>query len=235
MKQKSDNKEAYKVILNGLYGKLAQRILRWVSEKQFDSFDPLEDLIDTYIDWEGSKYFQFEDMRKSNFIYASEITARCRMKMYEASLLGGSSIIAIQTDSIISEDNLLLPISDKMGDWHVEKWDELYMIGCGVYFYRRGKKWYSKNRGFQMEGKSVRVRLDKILRSNSDEVSYTVSSKLSITQARIRHTEWMANIIGTEERKVNINMDRKRVWDKSWNSGKDILKGNISSEPIKID
>jgi len=234
MKQRSNNKEAYKVILNGLYGKLGQRTLRWVSEKQFNSLKPPEDLIDTYTDWEGSKYFQFEDMRKSNFIYASEITARCRMKMYEACLLGGSSIIAVQTDSIISKDNLLLPISDNMGHWHVEKWDELYMIGCGVYFYRKGKKWYSKNRGFSVEGKSVKDRLDKILRSNSEEISYTVSSKLSILQARIQHTEWLANIIGTEERKVNINMDRKRVWGRSWASGKDILKGNISSQPIKI-
>lgn len=85
-----------------------------------------------------------------------------------------------------------------------------------------------------MEGKSVKDRLDKILRSNSDEVSYTVSSKLSITQARIRHTEWEANIIGTEERKVNINMDRKRVWDRSWLTGKDILRGNIGSKPIEL-
>jgi len=234
MKKKSNNKEAYKVVLNGLYGKLAQRILRWVTVKQFDSYEPQEDLIDTYTDWEGSKYIQFEDMRKSNFIYASEITARCRIKMYEALWLAPEKIIAIQTDSIISEAKLDLPLSDKMGDWHVEKWDELYMIGCGVYFYRKGKKWYSKNRGFSVEGKSVKDRLDKILRSNSEEVTYTVSSKLSILQARIQHTEWMANIIGTEERKVNINMDRKRVWGKSWLSGKDILRGNISSEPIKI-
>jgi len=212
MKQKSNNKEAYKVILNGLYGKLAQRIPRWVTEKQFDSFNPPEDLIDTYTDWEGSKYYQFEDMRKSNFIYASEITARCRMKMYQAVLFNSpSKIIAIQTDSIISEELMNVPISDDMGDWHVEKWDELYMIGCGVYFYRKGKKWYSKNRGFSVEGKRVKDRLDKILRSNSEEISYTVSSKLSILQARIQHTEWLANIIGTEERKVNINMIGKGI------------------------
>ncbi len=234
MKKKSKNKEAYKVILNGLYGKLAQRILRWVTVKQFDSFNPPEELIDNYTDWEGSKYIQFEDMRKSNFIFASEITARCRMKMYESAILNPSKIIAIQTDSIISEDKLSLRLSDKMGDWHVEKWDELYMIGCGVYFYRMGEKWYSKNRGFKMEGKSVKERLDKILRSNSEEVSYTVSFKLSIKQARIRHTEYLANIIGTEERKVNINMDRKRVWKDFWFSGKDISKKVLKSSPLYL-
>jgi len=234
MKQKSNNKEAYKVILNGLYGKLAQRILRWVTVKQFDSFKPPEDLIDTYTDWEGSKYIQFEDMRKSNFIYASEITARCRMKMYEVACHTPKGIIAIQTDSIISEGKLNVPLSDKIGDWHLEKWDELYMIGCGVYFYRKGKKWYSKNRGFKMEGKSVKDRLDKILRSNSEEVSYTVSSKLSIKQARIQHTEWMANIIGTEERKININMDRKRDWLNSWSCGREISTERLNSYPIHL-
>lgn len=234
MKQKSNNKEAYKVILNGLYGKLAQRILRWVSVKQFESMKPKEEIIDCYKDWEGNEYLQFEDMRRSNFIYASEITARCRMKMYGVAEPFCGDIIAIQTDSIISTNNLPLPLSDKMGDWHVEKWDELYMIGCGVYFYRKGNKWYSKNRGFKMEGKSVKDRLGKILKSNRVEVGYEVSSKLSIRQARIQHTEWLANIIGTEERIVNINMDRKREWDRDWTSGQDILKGNIESKPIKI-
>lgn len=234
MKQKSTNKEAYKVILNGLYGKLAQRIPKWVSEKRFDSFQGSEELIDEFTDWEGNKYIQYEDSKKSNFIYASEITARCRMKMYEASLMGGDDIIAIQTDSIISEVNLLLPISDKMGHWHVEKWDELYMIGCGVYFYRKGKKWYSKNRGFKMEGQDVKSRLDKILKSNKNEITYKVTSKLSIKQARIRHTEFLANIIGTEERCININMDKKREWLNSWSSGREIATEKISSIPIKI-
>lgn len=233
-KQKSSNREAYKVILNGLYGKLAQRISRWVSEKQFDSFKEREEIIDTYIDYEGNKYFQYEDVRKSNFIYASEITARCRMKMYETCLWNTERIIAIQTDSIISQSPLRVSLSDKMGDWHCEKWDELYMIGCGVYFYRKGQKWFSKNRGFKSEGLPVMERLLKILKSNNIEVSYNVSSKLSLKQARIRHTEWLANIIGTEERKININMDRKRVWEKDWTSGRDILKGNIKSLPIRL-
>lgn len=234
MKKKSDNKEAYKVILNGLYGKLAQRILKYVTEKQFNSFKGTEELIDSYVDWEGNKYVQFEDMRKSNFIYASEITAQCRMKMYRTAMEKPEKIIVIATDSIISEEELDVPLSDKMGDWHYEKWDELYLIGCGVYFYRKGEKWFSKNRGYKIEGDRVKERIDKILRSSQEKVGYTVSSKLTIRQARIRHTEWLANIIGTEEKYVYINMDRKRIWDREWSSGQDILRGNIESRPIKL-
>lgn len=234
MKQKSENKEAYKVILNGLYGKFAQRILRYVSEKKFNSFEGSEEMIDYYKDFEGNKFYQFEDTRRSNFIYASEITARCRMKMYEVATQRPDKIIAIQTDSIISEDKLDVPLSDKIGDWHFQKWDELYMIGCGVYFYRIKDKWFSKNRGFMMEGVKVKERLDKILDSQDTKISFKVSSKLSIRQARIRHTEWLANIIGTELRCVDINMDRKRVWEGDWLSGVDITRGNLKSWLIRL-
>lgn len=238
MKKVSNNKQPFKTVLNGVYGKTCQATLKWISQKQkFSRYYEDVEVIDFFTDYEGNKFYQYIDNSKANFIYASEITAGCRMKMYRAAMLDAGSIIAIQTDSIISEKKLDLPISDKMGDWTCEKWDGLVMLGCGVYYYMKKGKWYSKSRGFRpisLEGDFVEKRLMKILRSNETEIGYKVSSTLSLRQARIRHTEHLANIIGTEERYVNINMDRKRVWDRDWTSGSDIVGNKIDSWPIRL-
>jgi len=241
-KKTSNNREAYKVILNGTYGKLAQVILKWISLKRYESMlnrGKNVNVEDNYTDYEGNKYIQYVDSEKSNFLYAGEITARCRIKMFDVANSKPDKIIAIATDSLISEEKLDVPLSDKIGDWHFEKWDELYMIGCGVYFYRKKEKWFTKSRGFKnpvlLEGDFVKKRLDKILRSNLTKIPFQVTSKLTLSQARIQHTEWLANIIETGERYLDINMDKKRKWKDSWGSGKDISKFNINSKPLKLN
>lgn len=241
-KKKSKNKEAFKVMLNGLYGKLAQVTFKWISVVRYESLIKQGrniDIIDNYTDYEGTKYIQYRDVDKSNFMYAGEITARCRMRMYDTANQNPGNIIAIATDSIISEKKLDVKLSDKIGDWHFEKMDELYMFGCGVYFYKKKGKWFTRSRGFKnpvdLSGDFVKDRLDMVLSSNKTKIPYPVKKKLSLKQAKIQHTEWLANIIEDDERYLDINMDKKRIWLKSWVSGKDILKGNIESKPIKLN
>ena len=237
-KKVSKNKQAFKTVLNGVYGKTCQSTYKWISQKQkFSSYYEDVEVIDFFTDYEGNKFYQYIDGSKANFIYASEITAGCRMKMYRAAMLNPKGVIGIQTDSIISEKKLNLPLSDKMGDWTCDKWENLVILGCGVYYYKKKGKWFSKSRGFKpvsLEGAFVQERLYKILNSDSVEVGYKVKSTLSLRQARIRHTEHLANIIGTEERYVNINMDKKRLWNRDWLSGRDIAGNSMRSKPIKI-
>jgi hypothetical protein len=106
LKQQGNSTErALKLILNSLYGKLAQTI------GGIDKPPPWHQL-----EWAGF------------------ITSYTRAKIYEATQLNPSAIIAAETDAVFSTEPLDLPESEELGDWKMKLYKEIVYIQSGYYY-----------------------------------------------------------------------------------------------------
>ena len=97
---------AYKLILNSIYGKLAQLV-----GGREDRPPP---------------WHQLE--------YAGYITSYTRAKLYRAMMLNPEAIIACETDGIYSMTPLELPLSDELGDWELKEYSEIVYLQSGFYY-----------------------------------------------------------------------------------------------------
>jgi len=186
-------------------------------------------VLDT-IEKDGRYYYKIEDIEKSNFIYASEITAQVRMRLYDLLYKYKEHILMVQTDSVISDIPLPLDVDKKkLGAWDLKVWDEAYLIGSGVYFYRIGKDWFMKYRGFNFSGKKAEDILEQILNTKSNYIDFDIKKHISLVEARRTHDETLANMIVDATRRLNINFDKKRIWLGKWDSCKDIQTVKIPS------
>lgn len=228
-KQTEKNPLVWKLVANSLYGKTCQKIRRYTTDTVED-----EEILRMYQDEEGIQYSQIEDITNSNFVFASEITANTRLRMYDAIKAFPDSVLAVQTDSLISRSPLPLPVSDKLGDWKLEIWDEAFLVGSGVYFYRIGDTWKAKFRGFNFQGELVENILNNLLKSSEKSIMFETLKRYSIQEANRLHNDEISNQILTVGKKLNINFDRKRVWLGSWESGSELNSKNIKSLAVPI-
>lgn len=221
----------YKIIMNSLYGKTGSSVEKWVKAEDLGEDIPIVD----FMEQDGTAYVKYEDIAKSNFIYASEITARTRLRLYEIVKKFPRDVVMVNTDSIVSKRKLDLPLSDRIGDWKEETWEEAYIIGSGVYFYRTGKDWRGKYRGFPFKESVVKDILRKLLRAKTGYVTFNVKKRYSIQEAWRIHDEELGNIIREVARKLNLNFDRKRIWKGTWKKGSDLRTKRIKSLALYLD
>lgn len=216
----------FKVILNSLYGKTGQATVKWV--KVSDVSDS-PDIVD-FIDSDGVSYIKFEDLSRSNFIYASEITARVRCRMYDLVKQFPEDIVMVQTDSVISKRPIDdLNLSTNIGEWKLEKWEEAYLIGSGVYFYKSNGVWKGKFRGYNFRDEQAETILETILTSKTPKVAFKSKKRYSLQEAARIHDDEIGNRILEVTRSMNLNFDSKRGWLGKWKSGTEIPKKNIRS------
>src|SRR5215472_2945652 len=97
---------ALKLILNSLYGKLAQTI---GGTKQ-----------------KPPRWHQLE--------YAGYITSYTRAMIYKAISINPSAIIAVETDAVFSTEPLDLPCTDELGDWERKEYVEIVYLQSGFYY-----------------------------------------------------------------------------------------------------
>lgn len=121
---------ALKLGMNSLYGKLAQRIGWNRKTRMPPSWHQLE--------------------------YAGWVTAKCRSMMFNAMMQSPFNIIAAETDGLFTTVPLQLPLSHELGDWELERHDEIIYVQSGMYFVRNGDKWSkARTRGFGSDALNV--------------------------------------------------------------------------------
>lgn len=120
---------ALKLTLNAIYGKLAQSVS---GASKFGSNDG-----------KGRRpsFHQIE--------YAGFMASTCRARVYSAACQKPEAILAFATDGILSREPLNLRVSEEMGDWDHEDFEEATLVQSGIYRLRGSDgKWDVRGRGF---------------------------------------------------------------------------------------
>ena len=115
---------AYKLAMNSLFGKTAQRI-----------------------GWDKKK---MTGPSTHALPIAGYITSHCRASIWRVISWGWGDNVAVETDGVISmksPETFPLPIGKGLGEWSVTEYDEVLFLQSGFYAARKGDKWTVKTRG----------------------------------------------------------------------------------------
>jgi hypothetical protein len=123
--KKNPAERALKLILNSVYGKLAQTV--GATDKP-------------------PTWHQLE--------YAGYITSHTRAKLYDAMLQKPESLIAVETDAVFTTEPLDLPHTDALGDWEETYFDEIIYLQSGYYYGVQDGKVTCKYRGMDHDKKT---------------------------------------------------------------------------------
>lgn len=211
-KAKSDPRQLpLKIVMNSTYGKFIQMIIRSLDEGVY---------------YAGQMFLP---------VYASYTTSSCRSQVLRLILEKGIKPLAIYTDCIITEDNLKYN-SKRLGGWALQDKGELLSVGCGVYSIRDGDKETSHFRGFKADKDKS---LFKLLEANLNKSSIPMPfiRPLGLGEL-VRHTRKHADSHLNEwlnyDKKLDLNFDKKRIWNKRISTSKDLLGGSIDSTPLVL-
>jgi len=167
-----------------------------------------------------------------NSVWGSVITAKIRHKLLsDIKKKDYKHIVGFHTDSILTTKPLDLPLSDKMGDWHLETEKDVSGVVLKSGIYQIGD--VVKRRGFvAIKNFDWFDLLKKNLNESYIETSYTKVMKIAESLRRFHNVDQVNTFIESI-RKLYINGDRKRNWDRNFRNCKDVLENNISSKPLE--
>lgn len=216
--RRPENAWALKIVMNAWYGKLAQRIGRW--KRTSINCGP-----ETW--WNNECWRRDEQWtKKTCFVYASAITAAIRKRLYTE--INPSKVIFYATDGIaLTEPQNDIQTGPGLGEWsECEVVSDLLVVGSGVYCYRDSLgNTRTKFRGFD-----VGLDLYRLLDSRTSVVEMTVKRNVTLSHALIQRDWARFNEIADVPRYLDVNFDRKRIWEKQ-RTGRALLNRTFESEP----
>jgi hypothetical protein len=185
-----------------------------------------------------------------NPVWATEICANVRNKLYNDFIPYENKIICIATDGIKLTSNVNIKESDKLGGYDKSKLTEGLLIGSGVYQFGEDTKF----RGFtSYKTNKVKFDLKTLLKNNKNKniipsiVNRVINLKYAYKNNYInlvdddgkvyrKHlTLDDINLFVKINRELDINFDKKRVWERPFKNCKDVLENIIDSKPINIE
>lgn len=207
-----DIKYAVKIILNSLYGKTIQISDNSRPGKLFNPF------------------------------YASIITANTRTKLLKLACQKPECIIMFSTDGVHSSEPLNVPNKPGLGDFAKDFIGEGVYLMSDVYNLWNEKKTKNKLRGFSIASEKDITAGDVLLRDilanmNTPEYLYSTRRPYHLGECLLhlnKRSIHDLNVFGEVEKSINVNGDKKRIWDKDFLSGKQALKETIQSVPLVV-
>jgi hypothetical protein len=136
----------FKLIINAVYGQLAQRV--------------------------GWNRKNGSPPRTHQLEWAGYITSACRAAVYQAGMQAGDKLISIDTDGIYSLAPIeSLDIGDNLGQWELAEYDDGIFWQSGVYCLRTGDDWIkAKARGIPKGTYTAEDLLEKVKTRESFKV-----------------------------------------------------------------
>jgi hypothetical protein len=197
-----------KIIMNGFYGKLIQKI---------------PNLDGTF--------------RTGNFFnpyWGSYITAMCRIECFKLiDKFGPEDVICVMTDGVAFSKKQNIPDSKELGQWSHDMQGEGVFVGSGVYCIRNTTKTKTATRGFKISNLDLFELLKKNYKGKLVELDQTVRLSAKMSLHLKKFDQW--NIIENGIKKLDINFDNKRLWAQDFNCCSDVLNKNIDSIPIAVN
>jgi hypothetical protein len=179
-----------------------------------------------------------------NPMWAAEITASARIKILTLGLQQPDKIIMFSTDSVHSQVPLKIPDTPGLGEFEKDFQGSGVYIMSDVYNLWNEKKQKSKVRGFSVALEKDKVDneilLKDILMNMKDTTLYKYTTKrvYHLGECLLHKSKRKLsdlNIFDEVEKTVNINGDKKRLWNTEFKNGPDTLATTINSEPLFIN
>lgn len=213
-----DLRQAAKLVLNGLSGKLAELQERYHQSAWYDS-DCAAAGIPLRREWAFG--------RATNFVQAAHCTGAVRARIYEAIMRAPDKIIAVATDGLFSTCDLPLNVGPKLGQWGTTVIPDHIQIASGVYLHGRMQT---------LRGFAARENVLHKLRAHRNARSIRIRCGVPSTLLYSLRSGDEINRIGTWLRDMNLNCDRKRRWPCSITAG-DLLsvRGAQTSAPLTME
>lgn len=195
-----------KIVLNGLYGKLAQMIERTIPDDRMRDGAPVSSVSrDGYVTMPTVGY-------TTCWPWASEITARTRAMLWHVLEGDPYGMLAVATDSILCRRRPKVPEGNRIGQWKVERWRDAWIFLSGVYFFRRESgEIEGRVRGFRCVGRTAEDILDHILSAKRRVISLPVTARVGAHEAYTLDVA-AGNVLYSALRRLDLGSDRKRIW-----------------------
>lgn len=180
-----------------------------------------------------------------NPMWATDITSETRLRLFKLMLQNLESVIGTSTDSVHSQEQLRVPKSPTIGDFALDFQGEGVYVMSDVYYLwnTETKKSKDKIRGFSLsktkDTEDIKMPLTKILKTLKNKTKYEYETKRPYHLGEcLLHTKSRdikdLNIFAKVKKSININGDKKRIWDSEFKNGNDCLKRNIQSMPLLV-
>ncbi|MCM8808325.1 MAG: hypothetical protein NC926_10405 [Candidatus Omnitrophica bacterium] len=147
-------------------------------------------------------------------------------------------IISINTDCFYSEKEIKnIPVSDKIGEFKMKKWDEGIFINNGIYHLRNS----NGEEKIRIRGFETNLNLFELLEKNKDKSIIEIPEKclVSYKMALVQHTKYSINDINkivNIVKKIDLNNFNKRMlFTKNKIKCGDILEKNYITFPRYYD
>lgn len=176
-----------------------------------------------------------------NPVYASVITAKCRIMLFQKAVKHSDHVIALQTDSILFDKKVHIPTSKKLGAWDLEATGDAVVLQSGIYQIA-GKL---RSRGMQRANKvnfndTLYENIFEAIHANPAPTKYLISQERPLhLRECMMHTKTLShddiNVWTKVNKTIDVNADIKRQWTDKFKHGADIFTTAHRSKPWYID
>lgn len=181
---------ALKLLLNSMYGKMAQRV-GWERTGKAPQTHQLE--------------------------WAGYVTSHARAKLFRAMLLAQDGLLGVETDGIFSTRPLALDVGPHLGQWEAEQYDGMIYLQSGFYFKRAHGEWEARYRGFDRGSITADQTLDSLSEwqpwkgENCTIEGQSTRFSTMGTYLNSRTPDAQRNVWTTNARALSLGTDGKRI------------------------
>lgn len=172
-----------------------------------------------------------------NPVYATLTTALTRVKLFKAAKMFETSVIAMQTDSVLFDRPINLTTSKTLGGWQLESAGSAVILQSGIYEVA-GKlriRGMSHGKNITYDGKHYK-NVFNMIRKNPDPTIYKTTQKRPLhLRECMQRTKTLTkddiNVWSAEKKTTDVNADIKRRWSEVFEHGGDIFTTSHRSQP----
>jgi len=179
----------------------------------------------------------------TNFFYASYITADTRIKLAQIADRYPKNVIDIATDGIcLNKEVKGLEVGENLGQYELSIFSKALFIGSGIrqMFYekpdKKGNTYETFARGLTND-KSYNMFEDINNNLNNDVLIKRKTRPLNLGEC-IQHSKILdikdLNIFTEMPKKLNVNTDKKHIWNKEYTDFKDFLEHKTEGKPLQV-
>ena len=184
----------------------------------------------------------------SNFFYASSTTAGTRVQICDAIIdVGEENIIEVATDSILSTKKIDLPLSTKLGEWSLDVYKKVLLIGSGIrQQWKADGTFVTHARGLTYKNdwdmlNEIMTGINKREKKPNIDCDYLYFEKkrpLHLGEVIFHHKKLSLKNLGVftkVSKRLDVNTDKKRRWERPYKDFKDLLESEpMGSTPLVL-